>query len=307
MVVVFGSINFDLVSRVERFPSPGETLAGSAFVALPGGKGANQALAAARAGAEVRLYGAVGRDLFAERALELLAAGNVDLSGVARVDAATGCATVLVDAHGENCIVVVPGANAHVDPERVPDAMLTPETVVVLQQEVPAAANEALIRRARDSRARIILNAAAARPCPVALLRAIDVLVVNQDEAAALAAQLGCPSEPRAFARAASRAGTLVAIVTLGGLGAICHIDDETHHVAAPTVDVVDTTGAGDAFVGALAAALDDGCALRDSLRRAVAAGSLVCTAHGAQPSLPSRAAIDALLPSVTTRGVWRC
>ena len=160
MVVVFGSINLDLVSRVERFPAPGETLTGSAFATFPGGKGANQALAAARAGAHVSLYGAVGRDIFADRALELLAAGNVDLAGVARVDDATGCASILVEARGENCIVVVPGANALADPMRVPEAVLAPETVVVLQQEVPAAANEALIRRARHKGSRIVLNAA---------------------------------------------------------------------------------------------------------------------------------------------------
>lgn len=302
MVVVFGSINFDLVSRVERFPSPGETLAGSAFVALPGGKGANQALAAARAGAEVRLYGAVGRDLFAERALELLAAGNVDLSGVARVDAATGCATVLVDAHGENCIVVVPGANAHVDQASVPEAVLTPETVIVLQQEVPREANEALIRRARPKGCRIVLNAAPARPSSIELLRMVDVLIVNQEEATTLGSELGWPAEPQAFARTACRAGTPIVIVTLGEKGAICQIGEETHHITAPPVDVVDTTGAGDAFVGALAAALDGGSSLPEAPLRAVAAGSLACTTRGAQPSLPYGTAIDALLPSVTIR-----
>ena len=204
MVVVFGSINLDLVSRVERFPAPGQTLTGSAFATFPGGKGANQALAAARAGADVRLYGAVGRDLFADRALELLAAGNVDLTGVAHVDGATGCATIMVDAQGQNCIVVVPGANAHVDPSRVPDAVLAPETVVVLQQEVPAAANEVLIRRARNKGSRIVLNAAPARPCSVELLRMVDVLIVNQDEAAALGAQFGWPVAAEAFARGPS-------------------------------------------------------------------------------------------------------
>ena len=302
MVVVFGSINLDLVSRVERFPAPGETLTGSAFATFPGGKGANQALAAARAGADVSLYGAVGRDLFADRALELLAAGNVDLAGVARVDDATGCASILVDAQGENCIVVVPGANALADPICVPEEILAPETVVVLQREVPAAANEALIRRARHKGSRIVLNAAPARPLSMEVLRMVDVLIVNQDEAAALASQLGWPGAAEAFARATGRAGTIAAIVTLGDQGAVCQFGDETHYVTAPAVSVVDTTGAGDAFVGALAAALDAGCALPDAPRRAVAAGTLACTSRGAQPSLPYRSAIEALLPSVTTR-----
>jgi len=304
MVIVFGSINLDLVSSVERFPSPGETLTGSSFATYPGGKGANQALAAARAGAEVRLFGAVGRDVFAERALELLAAGNVDLSGVARVDAATGCATILVDSRGENCIVVAAGANACVDAASIPDGALTRDNVVVLQQEVPAAANEALIRRARQNGARILLNAAPARAIDVDLLRAVDVLIVNEEEAAALAAMHSWPSAAAAFAAAANRSGTPIVIVTLGDKGALCEIDGAIHHVGAPPVDVVDTTGAGDAFVGALAAALDGGSPLQHAPKRAVAAGSLACTTRGAQPSLPHDKAIAALLPSVTIRRV---
>jgi len=304
MVVVFGSINLDLVSRVERFPAPGETLLGTSFAAYPGGKGANQALAAARAGARVQLYGAVGHDPLADSALELLLASDVDVSGVIRVPEATGCATILVDTDGRNCIVVVPGANAHIDPDRVPDAALCAETVVVLQQEVPAAANEVIVRRARARGARIVLNAAPARPVSKDLLQSIDVLIVNEDEANALAAMLGWRGSPDAFAKAAHDAGTLTAIVTLGDRGALCHVGDETLYVDAPRVGVVDTTGAGDAFVGALAAALDGGSALPDAPMRAVAAGSLACTAQGAQPSLPHRAAIDALLASVTTRRV---
>jgi ribokinase len=302
MVVVFGSINLDLVSRVERFPGPGETLAGSSFATYPGGKGANQALAAARAGAKVRLYGAVGRDPFADAAMRLLLAGGVDLRGVARVDAPTGCATIFVTATGENCIVVVAGANGHADPASIPDDVLTREAVLVLQQEVPAAANEAIIRRAHAKGARIVLNAAPARPVSLDLLRQIDVLIVNEDEAAALAAPLGWPAAPGEFAAAADAAGTHIVVVTLGDKGALARLGGETLHVAAPTVDVVDTTGAGDAFVGALVAALDQRSDPSNAPRRAVAAGSLACTVRGAQPALPDRTAIEALLPSVTFR-----
>jgi ribokinase len=302
VIVVFGSINLDLVSNVERFPGPGETLAGSSFATYPGGKGANQALAAARAGANVRLYGAVGRDAFADAAMRLLLGGGVDLRGVARVDAPTGCATIFVTATGENCIVVVAGANNHADPAAIPDSVLTREAVLVLQQEVPAAANEALIRRAHANGAKIVLNAAPTRPVSLDLLRRIEVLVFNEDEAAAMAAPLGWPAEPSGFAAAAGTAGTQIIVVTLGANGALCRIGAETLHVAAPIVDVVDTTGAGDAFVGALAAALDRGSTPTDALRRAVAAGSLACTARGAQPALPDRVAIEALLPSVTSR-----
>src|SRR2546427_11130795 len=141
MVIVFGSINLDLVTRVARFPAPGETIGAESFGPYPGGKGANQALAAARAGAPVRLYGAVGTDAFADAALALLAAGGVDLEGVKRAAAPTGCATILVDAHGENCIAVASGANALADPGAVPGNVPAPGTLVGLREEVPARAD----------------------------------------------------------------------------------------------------------------------------------------------------------------------
>ena len=304
MVVVFGSINLDLVTRVDRFPAPGETIAGASFATHAGGKGANQALAAARAGATVRMYGAVGRDSFADPALALLVGGGVDLSGVARTDAPTGCATILVDSAGENCIAVAAGANDRVDPEAVPDSVMTPETLLVLQQEVPATANMSLLERAHRLGARTLLNAAPARALQLDVLRLVDFLVVNQSEAATLAAPLGWPSEPDAFARAAVAAHRMLAvIVTLGAQGAIALDRAGAWRVAAPPVEVVDTTGAGDAFAGSLAAALDRGDSFVESLRAGTAAGSLACTAAGAQSALPDRAAISSLarLVSVST------
>jgi ribokinase len=291
MVIVFGSINLDLVTRVARFPAPGETVGAESFATYPGGKGANQALAAARAGAAVRLYGAVGTDAFADAALALLAAGGVDLDGVTRAAAPTGCATILVDAHGENCIAVASGANAHADPEAVPDSVLTPGTVVVLQHEVPAHANAVLIARAHRAGARIILNAAPARPLSIELLRQIDVLVVNESEVSA--------SVPPA-----ADAPALAVVITLGAKGAILRLAGKTVEAIAPRVTVADTTGAGDAFVGAMAAALDACASPADALRHAVAAGSLACTAAGAQPALPDRNAIAALVPLVTARAL---
>ena len=148
MVLVFGSINVDLVTRVERFPSPGETVSGMSFTLYPGGKGANQALASARAGAPTRLVGAVGRDAFAATALALVDEAGVDLTYVARVEQATGCAAILVSATGENMIASVPGANASADPGSIPDALLTRGSTVSLQHELPAVANQALIERA---------------------------------------------------------------------------------------------------------------------------------------------------------------
>ncbi|HEX8010365.1 MAG TPA: ribokinase [Casimicrobiaceae bacterium] len=291
MIVVFGSINLDLVTRVARFPAPGETVGDASFATYPGGKGANQALAAARAGASVRMVGAVGSDAFVEPALSLLSAGGVDLHGVARVAAPTGCATILVDAHGENCIAVAPGANALADSTTVPDRLLTPETIVVLQHEVPAHANAALIVRAHRLGARIVLNAAPARPLSIELLRQVDVLVVNEAEASAAVPPVADAPE-------------LAVAITLGARGAMLRFNGTTVAAPAPKVAVVDSTGAGDAFVGALVAALDAGAAPAEGLRFGVAAGSLACTAAGAQPALPDRAAIAATLPFVTARPV---
>ena len=303
MVVVFGSINVDLVARVARFPHPGETVSAQSFTVYAGGKGANQALAAARTGAGVRFYGAVGRDGFADIALALLAADGVDLGGVARREEPTGCATILVDDRAENSIVVAAGANALVDPESVPDASLGRDTTLVLQHEVPERANAALAERARRSNARIVLNAAPARPIAPDVLARLDVLVVNETEAATLSPALGWPHEPERFARAGVEAfPRLTVAVTLGSRGALACTSTAGVSALPPAVGVVDTTGAGDAFVGVLAAMLDGGAELRDALARAVAAGTLACTASGAQPSLPDRAAIESILPLVTTQ-----
>jgi ribokinase len=302
MVVVFGSINLDRVTRAPRLPAPGETLIGNDFNSYPGGKGANQALAAARAGAVVRMYGAVGRDIAAEGALSLLRAGGVDVAGVRAVDAPTGCATILVDDAGENAIVVVPGANAEVDAAVVPGPALTPRTVLLLQNEVPLAANVALIERAARSGTRIVLNAAPARAVPAQLLTMIDTLIVNQTEAALMGPMLGWP--PAAIDFAATAAGAidgLEVVVTLGASGAVGVLGCDEIRVAAPRVEVIDTTGAGDAFVGAYAAALEAGYERKTSIRRAATAGSLACAVRGAQPALPTRAAIDAMILSLTS------
>ena len=301
MVVVFGSINLDFVARVPRFPTPGETVAAESFATHPGGKGANQALAAARAGAAVSLYGAVGTDAFAAPALALLDAGRVDLRSIVRVAGPTGCATILVDAQGENCIAVAAGANALAEPREVPDSVLGSGTVLVLQHEVPAEANVALIARAHRLGARIVLNAAPARAVSAELLRQVDVLIVNETEAAAVAVANGWPARAAAFAAAATAAARgLAAVVTLGKDGALAACGSDKFRARPSSIAVVDTTGAGDAFVGNVAAALDASLSLAEALRRAVAAGSLACTRAGAQPALPDRAAIDAALPSVT-------
>jgi ribokinase len=300
MVLVFGSINIDLVTRVDRFPSPGETVAGLSFAIYPGGKGANQALACALAGAPTRLVGAVGRDVFADPALSLLGKAGVDLTSVARVDQATGCATILVAGSGENMIVSVPGANAAADPDSIPDRLLSGSSTVSLQHELPAGANQALVERARRNGSRVVLNASPWRPLSLETLCTVDYLVVNEREAAALAAAFDWPRSARDLALAAAAAvHDLTIVVTLGKQGALAARGSELLRVQAPEVRVIDTTGAGDAFAGTLIAALEGRARLDEALRRAVAAGSLACSAAGAQPSFPERAAVDGVLKGI--------
>ena len=299
MIVVFGSINLDLAARVTVMPRPGETLHGEAFAMSPGGKGANQALAARRAGAAVALVGAVGRDAFAAPALAHLRAAGVNLDGVASVHQPTGVAMIHVDSTGENAITIVAGANAQASAAAVTDAMLAAASSVVMQLEIPVAAVAAVARRARAAGVRVIVNAAPALRLDAALLADIDVLVVNEHEAATLAVALDLSGDPARFVDGmAGRFGGTV-IVTRGARGLVAASGAVRVALAAPRVDAVDTVGAGDAFVGALAAALDRQAPLLDALKEGLAAGSLACTRPGAQAALPDRAAIVALAATI--------
>jgi ribokinase len=293
MVVVFGSINVDLVAQVSRIPTPGETLAGDSFRSLPGGKGANQALAASRAGADVRMFGAVGRDAFAATGLANLAASSIALEGIVTVDTPTGVALIQVAASGDNTITIVAGANGHARAAQVSDDLLGPDTTLLLQLEVPIGEVIRLVKRARG--ARIILNAAPAMTLSLELLRRVGTLIVNESEASLVGAEHGLPTTPELFASAASVRFGCTVVVTLGARGAIAIANREHIVVAAPPIESVDTTGAGDAFAGAFAAALDRGAPLRHAVAEGVAAGSLACTGLGAQAALPSRSAIAAL------------
>lgn len=301
MIIVFGSVNLDLVARVPRMPQPGETLSGSTFAMFPGGKGSNQALAARRAGARVAMYGAVGRDAFAEPALARLAAAGVALEGVARVDAPTGVALIHVDARGENAITVVAGANGRATAASVPAAELSGTTTLLLQLEVPLAEVSALAATA--SKARVVLNAAPAQPLPAALLDLLDVLIVNEHEAAAIGSALDLPTAAEAFAGALLQRHSCATVVTLGAAGALAATGEGFYRVAAPPTEVIDTTGAGDAFCGALAAALDRGSAWPRALAEAIAAGSLACRHAGAQPALPLQPEIAQLADAIERSG----
>lgn len=296
-VLVFGSINLDLVFTVPRLPGPGETVLGPAMRLEPGGKGANQAVAAALDGATVALAGAVGSDALAALALAGVRAAGVDLSRVATLEAATGCAAIAVDPEGRNQIVVSAGANLAARSSQIADSDLSGATVVVLQGECDPAETAALACRARRAGARVVLNLAPFGPMPREALAAATLLVVNEAEAAGLAGALG--TVPEATALAAS-VGTAV-VVTLGERGAVLADGQEVYAVPAFAVSVVDTAAAGDALVGVLAAGLDRGLSVRDALRRAVAAASLACTRPGTQASLPTALQTDALLS--TARG----
>ncbi len=297
MIVVFGSINFDIEMQVERLPMAGETQLSRDYTLAPGGKGANQACAAARTGASVTLYGMVGDDRFADLALETLAAAGIDLAGVGTAEAHTGCATILVDSGGENCITVGAGANLEARADQVPDSALTPETLLLLQMEVAAAENWRLVERARARGCQIILNAAPAAMVPESVLRSIDVLVTNEVESSRIAQEVGLDAGPASrIPRALAQRYTLTCIVTLGGAGLLSFGPDGGWSVPALPVSPVDTTGAGDALVGGLAGALSAGAAMPDALRWASAGAGLSCTRTGTQSALPDRAEIEAAL-----------
>ena len=277
-LTVIGSINLDLVATAPRLPVAGETVTGATLARHPGGKGANQALAAARLGAEVALIGRVGDDAMAEEALVLLRAAGVDLSGLAIDPAApTGVALIAVDPSGENQIVVAAGANHGVTPDQLPARFEGP---LIVQLELPIPAVEAAVGRATGF---VCANLAPAQPVSEALMRRADLIVVNEGEAA--------------FYGDALHAGGGRVVVTQGARGAEMYQRGISVAAATPpAVTAVDATGAGDAFVGAITVALLEGMDAQAALTFACVAGALAATQAGAQPSLPGRSEVDRVL-----------
>lgn len=294
MITVIGSINLDLIATVGRLPRPGETVPGDGFSTAPGGKGANQALAARRAGAEVRLVGAVGQDAFAAEALSLLKAAGVDLSGVRASHAATGTALILVGADGENMIAVVPGANGALVPGDVAAADLRKGEYVLLQHEIPLGLVEAVLKAARAAGAVSVLNIAPFDDRAAAFMSEADFVVANETEfdLAARALGLGDGDREARMRRWATGTGRVV-VVTLGAEGVVAAAPDAFHRVPALKIAPVDTVGAGDTFCGYLAAGLSNGLPLELALRRAAVAGALACLKPGAQPSIPTARDVD--------------
>lgn len=279
---VVGSINLDLVASGAPLPHAGETVTGARFAQHPGGKGANQALAARRLGAAVNMVGCVGDDALAEAALALLRQDGVNVSAVmSEIGVSTGVALIAVSAEGENQITVASGANDRVNASDAGD--LPKCDVILCQLEVPVAAVEAAAASAVDTGALMAINLAPAKPVPTTLLNQADLLIVNEIEA-------------EFYGEALHEGGGLVAL-TLGGDGAALYkMGKEIACVPAFSVDVVDTTGAGDTFCGALAVALAEGMAPEKAMQFASAAAALAVTRPGAQPSLPTRDRVEALL-----------
>lgn len=296
-VVVVGSLNMDLVARAERLPRAGETLAGASFDTVPGGKGANQAVAAARLGAQVAMVGCVGDDAYGLQLRDGLSVEGIDCQAVeVMAGLSSGVALIVVDAASQNAIVIVAGSNGRVLPELIErfDALLQEADVVVCQMEIPAQTVAFTLARARALGKTVILNPAPATgPLPLAWLGWVDYLIPNESEAAALT---GLPVNDVSSAGVAARhlheLGVGRVIVTLGAEGVLLVGSEVSERFIAPVVQPLDTTAAGDTFVGAFAAALARGCSEREAIHFGQRAAAISVTRAGAQPSIPRLAEV---------------
>lgn len=293
MIHVVGSINIDYSSTVARLPGAGETVLGNDLQLTPGGKGANQALAAKRAGADVKMTGAIGTDEVAPQATSLLRESGVDLTAVAAVDGPTGCAFVFVDDSSENQIVIIPGANANILPEHADKLTIAAGDILLLQLEVPLPAVIACAQKAHKAGAKVIANLAPYHSLPRNFFDCVDLLILNETEAELLSNDLDLPaiqpSDKSAEAlRIASTLQTQV-IITLGSDGLVAVEQDRTVlKIPGLSIDPVDTVGAGDTFAGFLGAMLARGSSLQNACKIANAAAALACTKAGAQTAIPT-------------------
>lgn len=298
-VIVAGSVNMDLVVHAPRHPRAGETVLGDSFQTFPGGKGANQAVAAARLGARASLVAMLGTDAFGESLATFLRAEAIDVTHVTYTDGATGVGCIVIDAQAQNTIVVALGANAYLSADCVRPVTISPGDILVAQLEIPHSTVHAFFQRGKQRGATTLLNPSPAQGCSPALLRLADILVLNETETALLG---GIPALDPADTAAVIKAATALrvgaeqrVVVTLGEHGAVA-IQGDTHHtILARKVRAVDPTGAGDCFVGALAARLAAGDTFLPALRYANTAASLCVQKPGAAPSLPYRADIDSI------------
>lgn len=300
MIYVLGSINLDMIATGNRLPVPGETLIANDFVTAPGGKGANQALAVARAGSEIKMFGAVGSDDFVKQALSALKETGVDLEGVSSISGATGIAIILVDSKGENVIVIVPGANGHVD-AKMTDAMIEQMSegdFLVMPQEIPGNAIRAALKGARAKGIISILNIAPTIPETKELALLADIIIANETEYAFLTGGTSDLAQMDSQAADWARDNQKTLIITLGGDGVVAFTPDKKITVEALSIMPVDTVGAGDTFCGYLGAGLEQGLGLEAALKRAAIAGSLACLRPGAQPAIPKLKDVLAAQPT---------
>jgi len=299
-IAVVGSLNMDLVVRVPRMPVPGETLIGHDFHVIPGGKGANQAVAAARLGAQVTMIGRVGDDDFGRAQQRNLAQEGIGVTHVSvDPEEATGIALITLDAAGQNSIILAPGANMRLTVAHVEAAAQTiaDAEILICQLESPLEVVTRAIELARAQGVRVILNPAPARPLDTALLHLVDYLIPNESETTLLTGiQVTDLSSAEKAAANLRERGVSTVILTLGEQGALLANARGMIHVPGYSVEVVDTTAAGDAFVGGFAVALAEGQLLQEAVRFANAAGALAVTRLGAQPSLPTRREIELFL-----------
>ncbi|MFJ3468613.1 ribokinase [Pseudomonas sp. NPDC090201] len=301
-VVIVGSLNMDLVTRAPRLPRAGETLAGQSFVTVPGGKGANQAVAAARLGASVAMIGCVGDDAYGEQLRSALLTEGIDCQAVTTIAGeSTGVALIVVDDNSQNAIVIVAGGNGHVSASVVDgfDVLLQQAEVIICQLEVPESTVGHVLKRGHELGKTVILNPAPATgPLPEQWYGWVDYLIPNESEATALT---GLPVDSPASAEAAAKtllaSGVGKVVVTLGEQGALFASQERVEHFPAPRVKPVDTTAAGDTFVGGFAAALADGKSEAEAIRFGQIAAALSVTRSGAQPSIPTFAEVQGYQP----------
>ena len=297
-VVVIGSLNMDLVTRAPRLPRGGETLIGESFATVSGGKGANQAVAAARLGADVSMIGCVGSDAYGAQLRGALLAEQIDCQAVSTVDDSSGVALIVVDDNSQNAIVIVAGANGALTPQVIDrfDAVLQTADVIICQLEVPDATVGHALKRGRELGKIVILNPApASRPLPADWFAAIDYLIPNESEASVLT---GLPVDSLESAETAATRliamGAGKVIITLGAEGSLFADGTRLEHFPAPKVNAVDTTAAGDTFVGGFAAALAAGSSEAEAIRFGQVAAALSVTRAGAQPSIPNLSDVQA-------------
>lgn len=301
-VVVVGSLNMDLVTRASRLPRAGETLIGQTFTTVPGGKGANQAVASARLGADVSMIGCVGTDAYGIQLRDALLVEGIDCRAVSTVEGSSGVALIVVDDTSQNAIVIVAGSNGELTPASLQafDTVLQAAKVIVCQLEVPMATVGYALKRGRELGKTVILNPApASAPLPAEWYASIDYLIPNESEASALSGvTVDSLDSARLAATRLIQAGAGKVIITLGPQGVLFSDGQVFEHLVAPKVKAVDTTAAGDTFVGGFAAALANGESEAEAIRFGQVAAALSVTRAGAQPSIPTLRDVQGFVPS---------